>query len=474
MNFSNFPLFTLLDVVLAVPVTVHVLLKKENERAAIAWIGLIWLAPFVGALAYYLFGINRIQRKANRLRKTRHAPLPDLAASQPQLTGVTGPVERLLRLGARVHPQPFLAGNRVEPLVNGEEAYPAMLEAIAAARQSVALSTYIFDLDRAGGRFVEALVHAQRSGAQVCVILDDVGSSRFLRCVDTPLEKAGVKVARFIPRRLGRLLRFVNLRNHRKILLVDGQTGFAGGMNIREGHLPDARPRRAIQDIHFRISGPVLDQMADVFEEDWEFSRGETVTLPRWNGARLPSNGDGTQARVIADGPDVDFEKLHWILCGALAAAERRVRIQTPYLLPDEIVSNALKLAALRGVDVEILVPERSDWRFMQWAMQANFGRLLAHGIQLYRVPPPFDHSKLFLVDDRWALVGSSNWDARSLRLNFEIDLECIDGALGARLAALFDGKKARSRPVAAAELAGRSLPAQLRDNFARLFSPFL
>ena len=474
MDFSNFPLITLLNVVIAIPVTVHVLLRKQNERAAIAWIGLIWLAPFVGALTYYVFGINRIQRKANRLRKTRHEPLPNLAASQPQLAGVPGPVERLMRLGARVHPQPFVAGNGVEPLVNGEAAYPAMLEAIASARSSVALSTYIFELDRAGRRFVEALTQARRNGAEVCVILDDVGSSRFPRRVDTPLEKAGVKTARFIPRRLGRYLRFVNLRNHRKILLVDGRTGFLGGMNIREGHLPDARPRRAIRDVHFRVSGPVLDQMADVFEEDWEFSRGETVALPRWNVAPPPLHADGSQARVIADGPDVDFEKLHWIICGALAAAERRVRVQTPYLLPDEIVSSALKLAALRGVEVEILIPERSDWVFMQWAMQSNFGRLLAHGIKLYRVPPPFDHSKLFLVDDRWALVGSSNWDARSLRLNFELDLECIDGALCARLAALFDGKKARSRPVIATELAGRSLPVQLRDNFARLFSPFL
>jgi cardiolipin synthase len=379
-----------------------------------------------------------------------------------------------MHLGARVHPQPFISGNRVAPLVNGEEAYPAMLEAIGSARHSVALSTYIFAPDRAGRRFIEALAAARRNGAEVRVILDDVGSPRFPFRVDTPLERAGVKTARFIPRRLGRYLRFVNLRCHRKILLVDGQAGFLGGINIRDGHLPDVAARRAIHDIHFHIAGPVLDQVADVFEEDWEFTSGESASLPRWEGAILDPGADGARARVIADGPDVDFAKLHWILCGALAAAERHVRIQTPYLLPDEIVGNALMLAALRGVEVEILVPERSDWRFLQWAMQSNYERLLAHGIKLLRVPPPFDHSKLFLVDDRWALIGSSNWDARSLRLNFEIDLECIDGSLCARLAAIFDSKKARSRAVTADELAARPLPVKLRDNFARLFSPFL
>jgi cardiolipin synthase len=374
----------------------------------------------------------------------------------------------------RVHPQPFVSGNRVSPLVNGEEAYPAMLEAIASARRGVALSTYIFERDRAGRRFIEALAAARQNGAEVRVLLDDVGSSRFFRGVDGPLRRAGVKTARFIPRHLGRYLRFVNLRNHRKIVLVDGQVGFLGGMNISEDHLPGAPIRRGIQDIHFRIEGPVLDQVADVFEEDWEFTSGKSASLPRWEGALPAPGADGARARVIADGPDVDFAKLHWILCGALAAAERHVRLQTPYLLPDEIVDNALMLAALRGVEVEILVPEHSNWRLLQWAMQPNFERLLAHGVKLLCVPPPFDHSKLFLVDDRWALIGSSNWDARSLRLNFEIDLECIDGPLCARLAAIFDAKKARSRPVTIAELTARPLPVKLRDSFARLFSPFL
>jgi cardiolipin synthase len=470
INWGEFPLLGFAHVVISSLVTVHVLLKK-HERAAIAWIGLVWLAPYLGPLVYFLFGINRIQRKAGRLRKTAHAALPRV--NRPLLPlpeGLGAEVGDLVRLGQSVHPQPFIAGNAVEPLINGDQAYPAMLESIASAQRSVALSTYIFDRDRAGRRFVEALSAASQKGAEVRVLLDGVGTARFPTGVDADLEDRGVRTARFIPRRLGRYLRFINLRNHRKILVVDGRTAFLGGLNIREGHLVSERPRKAIQDVHFLVRGPVIDQVSEVFEEDWEFSSGEAVALPRW-----PGGGPGkVHARVIADGPDVDFEKLQWILVGALSVAKRSARILTPYFLPNEIVTNALQLAAMRGVRVDVLIPERSDLWFIDWAVRANFERLLAHGVRVHLNPPPFDHGKLFLVDEDWALIGSSNWDARSLRLNFEINMEVIDPVLCWRLASLFEEKKRRSREARQEEVAAWPVAIRLRNNLLRLLSPYL
>jgi len=469
-QWQDVPLFGIAHVLVATPVTLHVLLRK-HERAAVAWIGLLWLAPFGGALLYFLFGINRIQRKAVRLRRPGQTALPHVPAEFPVPTPHLSPaVRKLVSLGLCVHPQPFVSGNTVEPLVNGDQAYPAMLEAIASARRSVALSTYIFDPDRAGRRFMAAIDTARRNGAEVRVLVDGVGTANFPVAVDDLLESVGAHVARFLPHRLGRYLRFINLRNHRKILLVDGHTAFLGGMNIREGHLLAENPRRPIQDVHFRVRGPVIDQLHRVFEEDWEFASGERAELPRWSGA--PPGA--VQSRILADGPDVDFEKLQWILLGALSTAEQRVRVLTPYFLPNEIVTNAIQLAAMRGVRVEVLLPARSDLRFLDWAVQGGFERLVAYGVRILLGPPPFDHGKLFLVDEGWALIGSSNWDARSLRLNFEVDMELIDPALCARLAALFDDKAARARPVTLDEVRGWTLSRKLRNHAMRLFSPYL
>lgn len=469
-QWQDLPLFGIAHALVAVPVTLHVLLRK-HERAAVPWIGLLWLVPFGGALLYFLFGINRIQRKAVRLRQTMHMPLPHVPPALPAPSQLLSPaVRKLVSLGQCVHPQPFVAGNLVEPLVNGDQAYPAMLEAIASARQSVALSTYIFDPDRAGNRFVEAIAAARRNGAEVRVLVDGVGTGNFPVAVDGLLEAVGARTARFLPHRLGRYLRFINLRNHRKILLVDGHYAFLGGMNIREGHVLADRPDWPIQDVHFRVYGPVIDQVNPVFEEDWEFASGERIVLPRWPGGEPGP----VEARILADGPDVDFEKLQWILLGALSTAEHHVRVLTPYFLPNEILTQAIQLAAMRGVKVEVIVPRRSDLPLVDWAVQGQFERLLAYGVRILLNAPPFDHGKLFLVDDGWALIGSSNWDARSLRLNFEIDAELIDVALCARLAALFDEKAARARAMTLDEVRAWPVARKLRNHAARLLSPYL
>jgi cardiolipin synthase len=253
---------------------------------------------------------------------------------------------------------------------------------------------------------------------------------------------------------------------------VDGRCGFIGGMNIREGHYPELRPRHPIQDLHFRVEGPVVAHLQKAFVEDWAFCTGELLQGERWFPALEPAGA--APVRGIADGPDEDFEKLRLTLLGALACARSSVLIVTPYFLPDAGLITALNVTALRGVTVDIVLPERNNLRLVQWASTALLCQVLERGCRVWLSPPPFDHSKLMVVDSIWALVGSANWDPRSLRLNFEFNLECYDPELAGLLEGMALAKIRRARRVTLEEVDGRRLAVKLRDGLARLLSPYL
>jgi cardiolipin synthase len=456
---------------------VHVLLYKDEVRAAIAWVGLIVLVPLLGSVLYYLIGINRIRRRAVDLRRatvsrdTTHA-LPWLTPEKVA-AGVENPeASELAHIVRSVTGRPLLSGNRVEPLLGGDEAYPAMLQAIDSAQTSVCLTTYLFDNDATGERFVQALSAAERRGVQVRVLIDAVGARYSRPPIDKPLRRARVPVARFLPTIATRLPWF-NLRNHRKILVVDGRMGFTGGMNIRDHFAASERVPQPDRDLHFRIEGPVVAHLRDVFAEDWEFATGESLEGDAWF-PKIEVRGE-TVARGIPDGPDEDFDALNFTLLGAIAAATRRVRIVTPYFLPDQPLVYALNTAALSGLEVDIVVPEHGNVPLVAWAMRAHFPLVLGVGCRVWLSPKrPFDHAKLMVVDDYWVLLGSSNWDPRSLRLNFEFNVETYDRELAGRMHQLIDERIRLARPLTSDELASRALPLRLRDSAARLLTPYL
>lgn len=461
----------LASLVLALGAGGHALLYKRDVRAAIGWVGLILLVPVGGSLLYLAFGVNRIRRRALEQPRER-LRAASAGRHRARLEELPEPYGALARLGERVNPLPLLAGNQVLPLRDGDEAYPAMLAAIDGAERTIGLATYIFDRDPLGLRFLEALARAVKRGVEVRVLADSVGLRYSWPAMDRELRRAGVPVARFLPSRLPWKLSYANLRNHRKILTVDGIVAFAGGLNLRHGHLLSENPASPVQDLHFRFEGPVVAELQGLFVRDWQFTTREALGGPSWF-PPLPERGPVT-ARVIADGPDEDFERLRWMLLGALAVATRSVRLVTPYFLPDQALITALGVAALRGVEIEILLPARNNLRLVQWAMQAQLWQVLERGCRVWLTPPPFDHTKLLLVDDGWALVGSANWDPRSLRLNFEVGIECYEPELGRRLAAIVAAKRAGAREVTLAEMDSRPLPLRLRDGVARLLTPYL
>jgi cardiolipin synthase len=468
-----------LGLLLSVLAAGHVVLNKRDSRSAIAWVGFVLFVPIVGPVMYFIFGLNRIRHKAALLRRNleryrAQAAQPECLPEELQrhLPYHGGHLKMLARVVGGVVERPLLPGNRIDPLVNGDEAYPAMLEAIQHASRTVSLVTYIFDRDEAGRAFARALGEAARRGVEVRVLIDAAGTRYSWPSILRTLRREGVKYARFLPSSTLWNLMLMNMRTHRKILVVDGCVGFTGGMNIRVGHCLRRQPPHPVQDIHFRVKGPVVTQLQEVFADDWLFTTGESLRGDSW----FPKTESAGQvlARGVPDGPDENFEKLLWTLLGALSIARHSVRIMTPYFLPDPAVVSALNLASMRGVQVDILLPARNNLPFVLWASRAMWWQVLQHGCRIWLTRPPFDHSKLMLVDGCWVLLGSANWDSRSLRLNFEFNVECYDTELAQRLDSWVETKRKGAHPVTMEDVDGRSLPARLRDGIARLLTPYL
>lgn len=468
-----------LTVTLAVWASGHAVLHKRDSRAATVWVGFVWFVPLLGAVAYFIFGVNRIKRRAVSLRgeQERFTNRSNPAGfDTAQLTAAVAETHQqlagLAKVMAKILPRPLLPGNQVKLLVNGDATYPAMLAAIANARETITLATYIFDRDETGLAFAQALGQAVQRGVEVRVLIDATGARYSWPSIIGPLRREKIPHARFMRTFPLRRLLEMNLRNHRKILVVDGKLGFTGGMNIRAGHWLERKPKSPVRDLHFQLTGPVVSHLQEAFAEDWCFTTGETLRGLNWF-PPLESAGP-VIARGITDGPDEDFEKLRLAILAALAAARKSVRIATPYFLPEPTIVAALNLAAMRGVVVDILLPSKNNLPFVQWASTAMWWQLLERGCRIWLAPPPFDHSKIFVVDDVWSLVGSTNWDPRSLRLNFEFNVECYDPELAGDLAEWFNAQLKQSRQTSLAEVDGRSMPVRLRDGAARLFSPYL
>ncbi len=457
-------LVVVLYVVCATFCAVHALLTKPDPRSALGWIATCWLFPFAGTILYLLFGVNRVRTRARQLRAglARGGATVDSRLADDFATQLT-------RIGDAVTQRPRLPGNEVVKLENGENAFPPMLQAIGAARHSIWLSTYIFETDEVGREFIAALAAAAARGVQVHVLIDGIGEWYSWPHAVQLLRKAGVRAARFLPPRLAVPVFSLNLRNHRKLLIVDGETGFVGGMNIGGREVGKAHHRR-MADLHFLVRGPAVSQLAECFAADWRFAAGETLAPPP---VAQASAGDCV-CRVITEGPDEDSDKLLFVILGAIAVAHRQVLIMTPYFIPPPELTAALQTAALRGVEVCLVLPARSNLRYVDWATRRWLPPLLERGIQIYLQPPPFSHTKLIVIDGSYAQIGSANIDPRSLRLNFEIAVEVYDGTVCAQLAQYVLSARDHAVRVPGEPLARHSLPGRLRDSLFWLLSPYL
>lgn len=447
----------------------HILLYKRDTRSALGWIMACLFIPFGGPLAYFFFGINRVRTRARGIRHGLFSVEYEVGprAATPEAHFARG----LESIGYRITGTPLSSGNTVSVLYNGEQAYPAMLAAIGSATRRVLLTTYILKTDTTGMAFQDALTAAVARNVDVKVLIDGVGELYSWPRPSKQLRKQGIDAARFLPPRLFPPSIYLNLRNHRKLLVVDDDTAFAGGMNISDEHtsVPD-RPR-SITDVHFCLQGPVAADLAKVFDDDWAFATRNP--RPLITSSKVSADG-GAACRVIPDGPDEALDSLAVTIQSVIAAASTSVDIMTPYFLPSRELISSLQSASLRGVTVRVVLPAKNNLFYVHWANRNVLAELLAWNVEAYYQPAPFCHSKLLCIDDNYCMIGSANLDPRSLRLNFELGVEVFSATLSTQLRAHFEETVAMSQRIDLEELRQRPVRVRLGDSIVGLFTPYL
>ncbi|HET9679984.1 MAG TPA: cardiolipin synthase [Gammaproteobacteria bacterium] len=466
-------------VIFSIACSIHALLYRRDYRSTVGWIALLWLVPIIGPVLYLMLGINRINRRAWRRfsprRKRIQAGFEQVSEKQFSLLPEARhdrALRELMVLGDNINPQPLTRGNDVQMYSEAEDAFAAMLLAIKEARRSVCIATYIFCYDKIGQQFVLALRDAQRRGVEVRVLIDYIGCRMNNSSAEQHLKAEGIPVEYFLPVFFPLGAAHFNLRNHRKLLTTDGCIGFTGGMNITDDHICSEKYPQGCEDVHFRLEGPVVRHFQETFATDWYFTADEVLDGKRWF-CDHDVVGD-VVARGIAHGPDEAFERLRLLLEGAVSSARHSIQIVTPYFLPEEALIHALVAASLRGVRVELYIPQENDHPMVQWASQTGLWQVMEHGIHVWQLTGCFDHSKLMIVDDEWVLLGSSNWDPRSLRLNFEFNVECYSPVLATQISDLIQAKRWNAAPLTRDDIENRSLTTRLRNGLARLMTPYL
>jgi cardiolipin synthase len=445
-----------------------IVLQKRAPAATLSWLLGLAALPYVGFLVYLVFGPQRIKRHRMRRARARVA-LP--ASTGPEAGGE--PAE-LAVLGEATTGLPITTATAVRLLVDGAATYDAILDAVGQARLHVHLEYYIYAADRSGTALRDALVERARAGVAVRLLLDAVGSAACPQRFFAPLIDAGGEVAWFHPMRFGRIWKrtWLNLRSHRKIVVVDGRIAFTGGINITDEENERLRAD-AYRDLHLHIEGDAVRSLQLLFVEDWAYASGQRDFISAVAQAMPAPQPGPIAAQVLSSGPDSPWEAIHRLHVGAIHAATRRVWLVTPYFVPGEAAMMALTSAALGGVDVRVLVPRRSDSRLVTWAARSYFDELMAAGARVYEYGPRLLHTKALLVDDEVAIIGSANFDSRSFRLNFEVSVLFRDATIAAQLARLIEGEFA-SAPRVRAERAQPLWTARLPEALARLLSPLL
>lgn len=445
---------------------IYIVLQKREPAATLSWLVSLATLPYLGFAIYYVFGPQKITRHRARRRRQR-AGLEQVDASSVE-------AQELRTLGqASTGLLPTTASD-VRLLVDGGQKYPALLEDIAAATDHVHLEYYIYNPDRSGTALRDALLERARAGVKVRLLLDAMGAKKAPQRFFAALLEAGGELAWFHPTRPWMLWRrpWLNLRLHRKVVVVDGRVGYLGGINITDEQ--DERLRDdAYRDLHLRIEGDLVRSLQEVFLEDWAYATGRTDFVGEVVRAMPPPRAGEIHAQLLASGPDSPWEAIHRVHVGAIHAATQRAWLVTPYFVPGEAAMMALTSAALGGLDVRLIVPKMSDSRLVTYCVRSFYDELLAAGVKVYEYGPRMLHTKALLVDDHIALVGSANFDHRSFRLNFEATAFFDDAGVSALLEQHILREFAsapRVRPDRERPLLGARLPEAL----ARLMAPLL
>lgn len=479
---SPWTLISVAHYLVAVFFVERILRMRRDPGGMLAWILALLLLPVLGPLLYLLVGYTPIQRKVRRRRRRRRLIEPALSRQTAAVTAAYDarrePVlsERqrdLMQMALRLTGAAVTRGNEVDLYHDAERAFLNLGLAIQAAQSYIHLEYYIFADDETGRGVRDLLVGKAREGVRVRLLADAVGSWRMRRAFVRSLEQAGVQVAFFLPWGLTRRRFRLNCRNHRKLTVVDGRTGFLGSKNIGDEYLGRRRQRLGPwRDTHLRVRGPCVAQLQEVFLEDWHFATGEALAPDAYLPPPIIEGNHLVQ--MVPSGPDQRPDVLYQLLYAAVADARHSVALLTPYFVPDEAMMLALTSAACRGVRVQVLLPSRSDHWLLLWAARSVYRELMETGVEIYEYPGGMLHSKEVIVDGRWAMVGSANMDVRSFAINFELTSLLYDETLARQLQGEFQTLRREAIRITARHIRERTYAQTLAAGLGRLATPML
>jgi len=453
-----------------------ILLENREPEKSIAWFLALLVFPFVGFIVYLFFGRDwhkrsyRQRRLSQSLTFSRRQELKPLA---DRLSGTT-PLERTVRLlDATLTGFDPTEGNRITILTDADEAYPRLFAALRSAKRTIDIEYYIFRDDATGMQVLNILKERAKSGVTVRLLVDGMGSFGLGRRQFPELRAAGVSCHYFFP--LITLFYFLkaNYRDHRKIVVIDGEVAYTGGINIGDEYLGKSS-RGNWRDTSVELRGPAASQLTEVFEESWDLTTGDKPTRgSRTHALSAPEDGKHL-IDVVPSGPANGWKAIHQQYLALIQGAAQRIRIQTPYFIPDESLVSALTLAALRGVEVEIMIPRYPDWPYLRWVAHTYLEDLLRAGVRIYEFETGFLHTKAFIVDDTVASLGTCNVDIRSLRLDFEVNILLSSPEAVRHLTEDFERDLVSCKEIAYKTFIERSLLQRTLESIARLISPLL
>jgi cardiolipin synthase len=458
--------------ILGILSAIRAVMDARTPQGSIAWAIALVGFPYVALPLYWIFGsrkfVGYVSRRRNAAaesspRAKAHAMLAERDLLARAEVARELPFERLAKL-------PFTTGNDAQILIDGEATFASIFDGIRAALSYVLVQFYIVRDDDIGRRLQEILLERARAGVRVYLLYDEIGSYDLPNRVIERLSAGGVHVRSFHTVG-GRTNRFqINFRNHRKIVVVDGACAWVGGHNVGDEYLGRNPKIGFWRDTHVRLEGPVVQSVQVSFVEDWHWASGDVLSL-NWD-PQPAANGARRSILALPSGPADDLETCTLFFVAVINSAESRLWIATPYFVPDEQFITAVQLAALRGVDVRILVPKKSDNRFIALSTWSYLEELECVGVQFYQYTRGFLHQKVTLIDDRACTIGTANFDNRSFRLNFEITIGIADPAINAEVRGMLEADFANAERITAADLHAKSIAFRFAVAVARLMSP--
>ncbi len=459
-----------------------IIFETQNSSKTLAYLLFCTFVPVIGMFFYYAFGVNywKIKKYAGKQAEDEKL-LKQIQKISPHYQQATVAKEdvflkqhaELANMLIKDIKSPVTSNNSVKLLLNGEEKFPELIDVLSKAMHHIHMEYYIYEQDEIGERIIDLLIKKATEGVEVRFIYDDFGSPSIKKKTEKKMQDAGIEIHPFSKIQFYLLANRINYRNHRKIVVIDGQTAFVGGINVSDKYINNKKQELFWRDTHIRIDGPGIYYLQFLFLSDWKFCCGTLKLKPEYFSNDFKIKED-TCVQIVGSGPDSTQPSVLFAVLQAIYLAQKEILITTPYFIPGDNIMDALRIAASSGLTVKLLVPGKGDSKIVNAASKANYAPLLQAGVEIYFYEKGFVHAKTMVTDGALSVIGTANMDYRSFELNFEVNAMVYDAAFAEKMRQVFFEDLKDAKQMTLKKWEQRHIIYKLSERIARLFSPAL